>query len=216
MDPLHFCIAVGPLAMYLLVLGLINLSSRPLLTTGTRDMVALGIAISGLVVVGPMELFLPEAAAARFGSWVWALLLAFYTLTLILIVLLMKPRLIIYNITLDQLRPVLANLAQELDEQARWAGESLALPNLGVQLFVHACPPLRIVQLVAAGPDQNFAGWRRLEFALAASLADVRSRSNRWGVLLIAAGLLFAGAAAAWVIADQQGVLQALNGMLRR
>ena len=50
MDPLHVCIALGPLAMYLLVLGSMNLSTRPMLTTGGRDFAALAIAISGFVV----------------------------------------------------------------------------------------------------------------------------------------------------------------------
>jgi hypothetical protein len=60
MDPLHVAIALGPLATYLLVLGVLNLSSRPLLTTGGRDAAALAMAIAGLMVVGPMELFLVE------------------------------------------------------------------------------------------------------------------------------------------------------------
>jgi 2-keto-4-pentenoate hydratase len=35
-DPLHLIIALGPLAMYLLLMGLFNLTRRPLVTTGTR------------------------------------------------------------------------------------------------------------------------------------------------------------------------------------
>ena len=72
-DPLHVCIGLGPLAMYLLALGAVNLSARPLLTTGGRDFVALGIGVSGLVAVGPMELFLAEGAAEYWGPWIWGL-----------------------------------------------------------------------------------------------------------------------------------------------
>ncbi len=53
-DPLHFCIALGPLAAYLLLLGAVNLSSRPFLTNGARDTAALGIGILGFAIVGPM------------------------------------------------------------------------------------------------------------------------------------------------------------------
>ena len=62
MDPLHLCIALGPLAVYLLLLGIINLMPRPFMTSGARDTAALSIAISGFVVAGPMELFLPGSS----------------------------------------------------------------------------------------------------------------------------------------------------------
>ena len=66
MDPLHFCIGVAPLAVYLLLIGLLNLSNKPFVTTGARDAAALGIGVSGLVIAGPMELFFPEGAASQF------------------------------------------------------------------------------------------------------------------------------------------------------
>ena len=76
MGPLHLCIALGPLAVYLLLLGLINLSSRPFLTTGARDCAALSVAISGFVVAGPLDHFFPETAAVAMGGYLlpWLLL----------------------------------------------------------------------------------------------------------------------------------------------
>ena len=56
MDPLYFCIAIAPLAVYLLMLGIINLRGKPFVTTGARDAAALGIGLVGFVVIGPMEL----------------------------------------------------------------------------------------------------------------------------------------------------------------
>ena len=107
MDPLHVCIALGPVAMYLLVLGAINLSPRPVLTTGTRDIATLGIAISGFAIAGPMELFLPVRAVGFWGPWItWGLMLGIYVLGLLLVVLMLRPRLVIYNATLDQVLPV--------------------------------------------------------------------------------------------------------------
>ncbi len=73
---------------------------------------ALGLALIGLVIVGPMQLFLPEAAAAQFGTVVWPLLLGFYVLCLALCVMVMRPRLVVYNVTSEQLRPVLAEAAR--------------------------------------------------------------------------------------------------------
>ena len=37
MDPFRLCLALGPVAIYLLLLGAVNLSRRPLLVSGVRD-----------------------------------------------------------------------------------------------------------------------------------------------------------------------------------
>jgi heme exporter protein D len=216
MDPLHCSIALGPLAAYTLLLGLVNLSGRPFLTTGARDTAALGVAISGFVVAGPMELFLPHAAATRFGPYVWLLLLAFYGLCLTLVVLLLRPRLVIYNVTVEQLRPILAGVVSELDREARWAGESLVLPQLGVQLNVESFPALRNTQLAAAGPHQSYLGWRRLEISLVDALRGTKSTPNPYGFFLISFGVLIASALTLYLVSDRQGVAQALGEMLHR
>ena len=67
MEPFHQCLALGPVAIYLLLLGVINLARRPLVVSGGRDAAALGLALSGLVFVGPMALLFPEGLAAHFG-----------------------------------------------------------------------------------------------------------------------------------------------------
>ncbi|HZL87761.1 MAG TPA: hypothetical protein VFB96_05240 [Pirellulaceae bacterium] len=215
-DPLHQCIAFGPLVVYLLILGMINLGRRPFLTTGARDTAVLGIAISGFIAAGPMELFLPEGAANLFGGWIWALLLTFYLLCLLLVVLLMRPRLVIYNVTFEQLRPALADVVSRLDDHARWAGESLSMPTLGLQLTVEPMAVMKSVQLVSAGPYQNIAGWRRLEEELAAELKQSRGLPNPYGVFLLSFALCLGGAVLFWMSRDPAGVTQALNDMLRR
>ena len=136
MDPFRLCIALGPLAMYLLLLGAVDLSRRPLLVSGLRDAATLALAVSGLVIIGPIELFFPFEAAVQFGPRVWLLLLALYALCVVLVLLLLRPRLVVYNISIDGLRAILAELVDRLDPDARWAGDSLALPGLGVQLYV--------------------------------------------------------------------------------
>ena len=107
MDPLHLCIALGPVIAYLMLLGLINSRRRPFLTTGARDLSALGIGVSGLVIAGPMELFLPELATNQFGAYVWVMMLALYGLCWTLIVLLGRPRLVVYNRALPPLGAML-------------------------------------------------------------------------------------------------------------
>lgn len=215
-DALHLSIALGPLAVYFLLLAFINLSNRPFLTTGARDVAALGMAIAGFIMAGPMELFLPEAAIDRFGGTVWLLLLAFYGLCLTLVVLLMRPRLVIYNADPEQLRSMLAEVVSQLDDEARWAGDSLVLPKLGVQLHVELFGAMRNVQLVAAGSKQSFAGWKRLEIALAQVLRDTKASPNPHGFGMMALGLLLIGIMTYRMIGDSSTVVQGIKEMLRQ
>jgi hypothetical protein len=217
MDTLHACIALGPVAMYLLVLGAINLSPRPMLTTGTRDLATLGIAISGFVIAGPLELFLPVRAIGFWGPAItWGLMFGIYILGLLLVVLTLRPRLVIYNASTDQVRAVLGDVAARLDRESQWAGDSLTMPSLGVHLHVEPLHILRNVQLVSAGPHQNFAGWGRLEVELTAALRTVPGSGNPAGFALVAMGLAFAAAITFWLWRDPASVLQAVNQMLRQ
>ena len=219
-DPLHLSIALGPLAVYLLLLGLLNLSARPFLTTGDRDTAALGLAVSRFVVAGPMELFFPEAAATKLaelgiGGFVWLVLLGFYGLCLLLLVLALRPRIVIYNVTVDQLRPILAEVVAGLDPDARWAGDSLTLPRWHVQLHIEPFVAMRNVQLVSAGPRQSYGGWRRLEDALAQALRETKGQANPYGFSLILFGLLMVALVTYGVVSDTQTVEHALREMLR-
>ena len=215
-DPLRLGIALSPLAAYVLLLGLVNLSSRPLLTSGGRDLAALALGISGLVVIGPMELFFPELAVERLGGYVWLLLLACYALLGVLLMLVARPRLVIYNMTVEQLRPTLANVVSDLDPDARWAGECLVLPRLGVQLHVEPFLAMRNVQLVSSGPHQSFAGWRRLERTLVKALKGTSSPPNPYGFSLVFFGLLMVALVTYSVVSDTEAVAQALGEMLRQ
>jgi hypothetical protein len=215
-DPLHAAIALFPLAMYLLVVGAINLSPRPLLTTGARDTISLGIAVSGFIAAGPMELFLPEAAAATYGGWVWAMMLGCYGLLVLFIALMLRPRLVIYNVTLEQLLPVLEETIAKLDPQVRWNGNTIVSQELGVQLSVESQPFVKHVQLVSAGPHQSHHGWQRLELALGPALRGIEGTPNPYGASLVTFGVLLAVVISLYLYRDPGGVQQALNDMLRR
>jgi hypothetical protein len=143
-------------------------------------------------------------------------MLAAYALLVVLVVLLLRPRLVIYNITLEQLRPLLADVVARLDSEARWAGESLVMPQLGVQLHLEVIPMLKNVQLVSSGPEQSIPGWRQLETELAAALRRARTSPNPYGVSLLSFGVLMAAAITYVLARDPGGVMQALNEMLRR
>ncbi len=216
MDPLHFCIAIAPLAVYLLLLGVMNLRGRPFVTTGARDAAALAIGLVGFVIAGPMELFFPEGAAIQFGGWVWLMLVIFYGLCVSLVVLLMRSRIVIYNITMEQLRPILTSVAMNLDKRSRWNGDSLLLPERKVHLHVEPVEALRNVQLTAGGSQQSYEGWQALEEELTTALKKMPVGPNMIGVpLLLISGALALGTVV-WMLRDQQAVAQALQELWRK
>jgi hypothetical protein len=201
------------------LLGAVSLSRRALLVAGSRDAAALGLAVSGLVIVGPMELFYPYDSAVRRGfgidaaaaeGYIWLLLLTLYVMSVILWLLLLRPRLVIYNISADKLRPILADTVLQLDAEARWAGDSLSIPRLGIQLYLDAFTPFRTVSLISAGASQSHQGWRRLETDLRAGLAREQTGRNPRGLILLVVGLLCITGIVLAIAHDPEAVAQSL------
>jgi len=216
MDAFYLLLALGPLAMYFLAVGVINLGRRPVVTSGSREIAALGLAVIGLVLIGPMQLFFPEAAANRFGPLVWVLLLAFYALCVLLWMLTARPRIVVYNVPPQQLRAVLAEIAPSLDPQASWAGDHLVLPDRQVQLHVQNYDRMRNVTLMASGDAQSHSGWNELRRALAAALRSTTVPRNPRGVSFVTCGLLMLSAIVYKTIEDPQALVEGLWNMIWR
>lgn len=215
MDSFRLCLALGPLSVYLLLLGVINLSRRPLLVTGGRDLAALGVGVSGLILIGPVELLLPEDAINAYQKYVWLLLIAMYALCVSLAALIARPRLTIYNTSVEQLRPMLAAAIGGLDGDARWAGSSLVLPGLHVELHLEPSPLMHNVSLVASGEEQSYAGWRQLEMAIAERLRPAGSPANPWGAALAGIAVLMFGVMAWQMVEHPQAIAESFRDMLR-
>ena len=213
-DPLHFCIALAPLAAYLAVIGAVNLSSRPRAVSGAADSFCLGLGLAGFVLVGPMQLFLPSATAFVLRGWIWVLLLACYILCLALYVLLSRPRIVIYNLGAEQVRALLSDVVTSLDTDVRWAGESVCLPNLGVQLHLEVVGSLRNVQLIATSAAQSYDGWGRLQKKLSSQLRETAGARSSHGLSLVLCGILLAVTCAYWAMRDKELVAQSFQEML--
>ena len=218
MEPFHQCLALGPVAIYLLLLGVINLARRPLVVSGGRDAAALGLAVSGLVFVGPMALLFPESVAAHFGpagtKYLWLMFIGLLAICLIMVLLTLRPRLIIYNISVDQFRPILAEVVERMDPDARWAGDCLFLPGLGVQLHLESFGWMRNVSLVSSGPKQDYQGWSRLEAELAAALRSIEVPWNLAGVMLLSVGNVLIIWLAWAIIHDPQAIARTVFELL--
>ena len=70
MEPFTLLLSLTPLWIHVLVIAVIRLSGRFCVSTGGREIAMLAFAVSGLIAVGPVELFFPMAAAAVFGPMV--------------------------------------------------------------------------------------------------------------------------------------------------
>jgi hypothetical protein len=214
MDAVHLAVAFTPLAIYLLLLGVVNLGRRPVVTTGVKNAAALGLALVGFVAVGPMGLFVPDAAVFAFGPWLWLLLLAFYVLCVTLWILLARPRLVIFNATAEQVRPVLAEVVAKIDSDVRWAGDSLMLPQVGLQFHLEPYLPMRNLSLVAVGDRQSFTGWQRLERDLRAALKQVEVSRNPRGFSFLTMGLVLLSWPSYLMLRDTSAVARKLAEML--
>lgn len=207
MNSVFFPLAFGPLAVYLLLFGCLNLSRRPILMSGTRDIYALGVAVSGMVFAGPFNLFLPEPARIRFGFFVWLLVAVLYVLCVILLTMLVRPRLVIYNMTLQQLGPVLTAMMERMGWKYDWSGNIVTISHLKVQCEIDSFSSFRNIVLrdVSAGQRRN--DWQRFGVALRAELKAIEVVSNPLGKLMVCFGLLGLGFCFAWILAKRSLIL---------
>jgi hypothetical protein len=218
MEAFNQCVALGPVAIYLLLLGVIGLARRPIVMSGGRDATALALAVSGMILVGPLALFFPESLAAHMGPsgrwYVWSMLTSLIVLCVAFMLLNLRPRLVIYNITVARLRPILAEIVQRLDPEARWAGDSIFLPGLGVQFHLDAVGWMRNVSLVSSGPKQDHLGWMRLRKELTAALRGVDSPWSFGGLLLLSAGNVLVIWLALVIVRDPQAIMRTVHELL--
>lgn len=182
-------LALVPVAIYLIVLGAMNLARRPVMMTGMQDRILLGLATIGLIVVGPVELFLPLPIYVAYGPAIWLIAIVLLSLVIGLVIMTAPPKLVIFNLSVHELRSVVSETAVELDPESRWAGDCLHMPNLRVQLLMHLSPSWRNATLAAVGSSQDLQGWQRFARELAKRLAVIEVKPNLRGALLLLSGV---------------------------
>ena len=215
MDPFRLCLALGPLAVYSLCLAMMHLSRRAWVVNGTRDLIALGVGVAGFVLIGPIELILPVESWTSYRVYAWIVVLVIYGVTLTLVALLGRPRITVYNIPAEVFRAVLSQAASALDPRSRWAGNSLVMPQLDVELNVEAMSPMQTVTIVATHEEQQLAGWRTLESTLVGELRKVQRPRNPWGYLFLSVALLLGSVIVFQLVDKKDEVVQGFHEMLR-
>lgn len=189
--PFSMLIAMLPLAAYLTLFGAIRLLGRPMVTTGGRDIFAVAIAISGLIAVGPAELFFPTAAATLFGIAIWPVLAFLYFLIVLLIILSSRPRLVIYGRGPGTMAQPLLRAAQTIDADARCdeAAGQIELPRSGVYLRLEGHRGAETAEVFAYQTNIAPSFWNRLLRSLRAELANEEPASPRRGGTSFAIGV---------------------------
>ena len=199
MTPFCFVVATVPFALYWLALAWLHSRPQPFAVDGRRDFIALAFALFGVFFIGPGSATPPYGAMTAWGSLVWILCGLLYFCVAILLASLQRPRVVVYNATCEELRTALSRVALLLDDEARWAGASLSLPNLGVQFYIDGSALGRVATLVGLDASRAQQGWLRLEKELRAELARLETPRRRdwiafaalgWGALIVA-GVVF-------------------------
>lgn len=175
LDLLRFALAILPLAAYTNVLGLLRLRASPTVLSGAMDTLLLGLAVVGVVAIGPIELFFPRAAYSLLGGWVWFVLIALYFFILMLIALNTSPKLVVYGLDANELKKQLCESLAENQIQADWLGSLVELPELGVRACIEPAARGCISQIQAAGKAQNLTGWFTLERLLVEKVSGLRT-----------------------------------------
>lgn len=182
---------IVPLGIYFLALGIVHLRRRPLPVSGPLDSVALAGGLMGLLLIGPIPLLEPAVDA---GPWGW-MLLSIVGLTVLAVgVLASRPRLVVYNVSLEQMRPIVAEVVLGLDPSTRWAADTAALPSRGIQVHVEQ-GAMRTVSLVALGPRPSPESWGEFCRRLRRAVGGLRVRSSPWSGLFILVGVCLLSAA---------------------
>ncbi len=186
--------ALLPVAAYLIVIGIVHLRRRPLAVSGQVDVAALASAVAGLVIAGPLALLQPTAGSS---AWTTVVLVLGFVLVVGFAMLAARPRMVVYNIGLDQMRPLVASVVAALDSSARWAGETAALPTRGLQVHLDDRGPARSVSVIAAGRSSAEA-WGEFSRRLRLAVRPVRVRPSPWAWAFFMAGVVVA-AVATWL-----------------
>jgi uncharacterized membrane protein len=196
--PFPLLIALLPLATYLLVLGLMRAQRKPLVTTNIRDAAALAIAVSGLVMIGPIHLFFPSAAAAELGWVVWVVLAVFYGLCVTLLLLSLRPKIVVYGIKESELMQNLQQVAAALGTECELDHEHhcvrFSQPNVLLRLEHQGVAGVVGIELLQRSVHPIF--WSQLLFHLRRQLKTQASPITGGTVLMLLSGVMMVSYAA--------------------
>jgi hypothetical protein len=215
MNTFSIILAVGPIAVYCIVLGLIHLRRRPKVVSGVRDLACLGLAMIGLFLVGPAELFFPQAAFNLFGASVWVALVVLYLFLLLFLILNARPSLIVFGLDVDSLTTHVDFVLQQLDPSTRWLNHTFVAPTLGIQGVIEPAGMGKVSQIIGTKLEQNAIGWMSLGRALSSQLRNVPIERRVDGFRWLAVGAVILSMIGYTLVTKSTLVTNGISEMLR-
>lgn len=143
---LQVVINLAPIAVYFLVLGLVNSQARPRLVDARSDFLALTLVFVPLMV-WPVPFLLSN------GLW-WVLLLGagFGAAAMYRLLPAIGSGWVVYNISEADCHAIFHRAARSLGFEPVWEGDQIRLPSQGVTIRFSALQPLRNVSLHVEEP----------------------------------------------------------------
>jgi len=181
---LHVATVVTPVAVYFLILGLLNSRRHPQLLTGRQDFTLLIAAMSPLVVMPVLQYFGPSARALATAAGATAAA-----------VLLLAPRgatWVIYNISLADARDAVAESLRDMGVRAVPADGRFILPDHAASVQVGGLSLLRNVSVRLRGGAKALA--RDFDGAISRRLSGSPAETSPMAAafLLVATAMLVA------------------------
>ncbi len=204
MDYVRYAIALGPIGLYWVLIGYLYQRSHPMLINAAQDTLLFGLGVVGLMVVGPMELFFPNAAYSLLGGWTWFFLLCLYAFVVLFISLNRGPQWTLYGSNAEGLRGILNRVLEEQNIAHSWEDSILVVPELGIRAIVEPANATdRAAQLTRCGRSQDIVGWYRLEKLVTEKLQS--APSNRGGMtwIVMGIGMILGSLAMFWLEIDK-------------
>lgn len=195
LDYLRLALGLIPLGLYLMVMGLLALRGRPTILTTGQESLLIGFALSGFVLIGPIELFFPTGAYAALGLWVWLLLVALYFLVVLLIALQRAPGWTIVGMDAEEFRAFFESVLQEGSVDCKWMGNQLQIDKWDVRAIAEPSRGFpKTTCLSPCGRVRNVLGWYQIEKLVATSKALEQTGAGRSsGMIPTAVCLLLLG-----------------------
>lgn len=166
---------VIPVAGYFLVLGLLNTRKTPQLLTGQMDFALL------MAALGPGFIF-PVLVRSGLSSVV-SLLIASAVVVALWFIGRSKKHWVIYNISDELAREIIAQAFAESAITGRWQGDSYELEGSDAVVRTSGFPMLRNVSVRMEGGDEKLAG--QFQVNLEASLAATQTEPQPMAVALL-------------------------------
>jgi len=201
---LHVAAIVVPVAMYFLILGLLNSRRHPQLLTGRRDFALLFGALS--------PLFLVPAVSYLGASPLGTLIVIAAVAAGVALVLPRRHAWVIYNLPAEGAVDTIGAALREANLNPTATGRGFRLREDNAFLEITAFPLLNNVSLRLRTADESLA--QRVEASLANRLAETRTDTSPMAVSLLLVATAMIVAPLAMVAPRVPEIVRLLTGLL--